>query len=542
MSINHTKLLSGRTPVVPYANLDSSRYQFLALGQAEPNLGAGANNSILTISTNNTRVWSNSITLSSISITGNVTAGNFLTSGLISATSTITSSANIIGGNLLTGGLVSATGNVTGNFILGNGSQLTGIITSVSNVVNGNSNVSIATANANVTISVSTVGNVAVFTPTGVSVLGNVSVSNTISATGNIYTAGYFVGTFAGNISGNLTVPGANTDIIYNNNGNAGASSAFTFNQSSNLMTITGNITATGNITGNYILGNGSFLTNVAADANSLTGNRLNSNVIYSNLQTVGTLANLSVSGNATIGNIIIVDTTLSSTGNLIAFAGAYGIVLPTGNSAQRPLTPPTGTTRFNTTIDSTETWDGSAWVSGGNVIAPGSISNQQISPNGSDYIFSLTQSSTTAGVLVSINGVWQQPDIAYTVTGNSIAFTQIPYITDIIDVRFISYLTTISYLTNSAGNSAVNVSPSGNILFTTANNAFATMTDSYFNINYPISAAGNVTIGGLLTSPQQTKASNAAGIAGQICWDANYIYVCTALNTWKRTALTGGY
>jgi hypothetical protein len=180
--------------------------------------------------------------------------------------------------------------------------------------------------------------------------------------------------------------------------------------------------------------------------------------------------------------------------------------------------------------------------VSGGNVIAPGSISNQQISPNGSDYVFPLTQSSTTAGVLVSINGVWQQPDIAYTVTGNSIAFTQTPYITDIIDVRFISYLTTVSYLTNSAGNSAVNVSPSGNILFTTANNAFATMTDRYFNINYPISAAGNVTIGGLLTSPQQTKASNAAGIAGQICWDANYIYVCTALNTWKRTALTGGY
>ena len=128
MSINTTKLLSGRSPVVPYANLDSSRYQFLALGQAEPNLGAGANNSILTISTNNTRVWSNSITLSSVSVSGNVTAGNLLTNGLISATSTITSSANIIGGNITTAGLVSATGNVTGNFIFGNGSQLTGIV------------------------------------------------------------------------------------------------------------------------------------------------------------------------------------------------------------------------------------------------------------------------------------------------------------------------------------------------------------------------------------------------------------------------------
>lgn len=36
-----------------------------------------------------------------------------------------------------------------------------------------------------------------------------------------------------------------------------------------------------------------------------------------------------------------------------------------------------------------------------------------------------------------------------------------------------------------------------------------------------------------------QTPASaSAAGDAGQICWDANYIYVCTATNTWKRSAL----
>jgi hypothetical protein len=48
-----------------------------------------------------------------ISATGNVTGGNLLTTGLISATSTITSAANVTGGNILTGGLISATGNVT---------------------------------------------------------------------------------------------------------------------------------------------------------------------------------------------------------------------------------------------------------------------------------------------------------------------------------------------------------------------------------------------------------------------------------------------
>ena len=30
-----------------------------------------------------------------------------------------------------------------------------------------------------------------------------------------------------------------------------------------------------------------------------------------------------------------------------------------------------------------------------------------------------------------------------------------------------------------------------------------------------------------------------AAGNAGEICWDASYVYVCTATNTWKRAALT---
>ena len=36
-----------------------------------------------------------------------------------------------------------------------------------------------------------------------------------------------------------------------------------------------------------------------------------------------------------------------------------------------------------------------------------------------------------------------------------------------------------------------------------------------------------------------KTPASaSATGAAGEICWDANYIYVCTATNTWKRTAI----
>jgi hypothetical protein len=37
-----------------------------------------------------------------------------------------------------------------------------------------------------------------------------------------------------------------------------------------------------------------------------------------------------------------------------------------------------------------------------------------------------------------------------------------------------------------------------------------------------------------------KTPASaTATGTDGEICWDANYIYVCTATNTWKRTAIS---
>jgi len=32
---------------------------------------------------------------------------------------------------------------------------------------------------------------------------------------------------------------------------------------------------------------------------------------------------------------------------------------------------------------------------------------------------------------------------------------------------------------------------------------------------------------------------SSSTGVAGQIAWDANYVYVCTSTNTWKRSALT---
>lgn len=41
------------------------------------------------------------------------------------------------------------------------------------------------------------------------------------------------------------------------------------------------------------------------------------------------------------------------------------------------------------------------------------------------------------------------------------------------------------------------------------------------------------------VTTPTVPASATASGTAGDIAWDADYIYVCTATNTWKRVAIS---
>lgn len=49
---------------------------------------------------------------------------------------------------------------------------------------------------------------------------------------------------------------------------------------------------------------------------------------------------------------------------------------------------------------------------------------------------------------------------------------------------------------------------------------------------------SGNARMRPLISDTVPASAS-ATGVAGTICADANYIYICTATNTWKRAALS---
>ena len=103
------------------------------------------------------------------SASGNVTGGNVLTGGLISATSTITSAANITGGNVLTGGLISATANITGGNVLTGG-----LISATGNITGGNVNTNNLVGTA---ITITSTGALNL-TPTGNITVNNKNINN----------------------------------------------------------------------------------------------------------------------------------------------------------------------------------------------------------------------------------------------------------------------------------------------------------------------------------------------------------------------------
>ena len=142
--------------------------------------------------------------------------------------------------------------------------------------------------------------------------------ANGITAFPGNVSAPNFIGNVVGNISGNITVPGANTEILFNDAGIAGASNAFTFNKTSNVLTVNGNISSLnatlGNLaTANYVnVANDLTVTGNASAGNINAGNLLTANYVTGtlttasqpNITTVGTLGSLSVTGNIGAGNI----------------------------------------------------------------------------------------------------------------------------------------------------------------------------------------------------------------------------------------------
>ena len=229
---------------------------------------------------------------------------------------------------------------------------------------------------------------------TNVGTLGNLTVSGNITA-GNLY------GNINGNISGNIIVPGSNTQVVFNNSGLLGASSGFTFDKATNIVVISGNAEI-----GNLTTINGIFVTGT-------------------NISTVNTNANIYLSPTGT---------------GIVQITGTGAFSMPAGTTAQEPSGVPTGSLRFNTDTGSPEFFNGVNWIS-----LTTSVSFQTFSGNGTGNTYPLNQSTTAGGIIVSLNGVQQTPNVAYTVNGSSITFAEIPETTDVVDIRYIASGQTIA-------------------------------------------------------------------------------------------------
>ena len=269
---------------------------------------------------------------------GNLTGGNLLTSGIMSAT------GNVSGGNIRTTGQVSATGNVTGAYIIGDGSQLTNItVSGGSAIVNGTSNVR-AIANSNITIGIGG-SNVAVWANTGGFVTGLISATGNITG-GNLRTAGQVSAT--GNITGGNILAGSGVGV----GGDVGVGGIIFANGNINTNT---SFNAVGNIFGSYFLGNGAFLSGLSSTSRITAGTtELGVSTPSGNIQaTIGGTANIAV----------ISTQGIDVTGNITASANVEGVgVSVTGNVTG-------GNLRSNGLISSAGN------ITGGNIAGTGNVS-----------------------------------------------------------------------------------------------------------------------------------------------------------------------
>jgi hypothetical protein len=297
------------------------------------------------------------------SANGNVTGGNLITAGAVSAAS-VSASANITGGNLISSGDISATsaanvqfgastvlrsGNTTLNAngvyqsSAGNSTQIiqistNGVANGIAIGTDGDVNSSIlssggiefAVDGTLVANGIPGAGNlIASITNTGLEVVGLISATGNVIA-GNITTSGA-----GGNISGANVISGTTFSATGNITGG-------------NLNAGSGVVSTTGNIIGGNLNAAGlSLSSNVVSEINSTSNITTTANISGGNVLTGGAIsaASVSASGNITGGNVItsggnisganvISGTTFSATGNITGgnlLAGS-GIISTGGN------------------------------------------------------------------------------------------------------------------------------------------------------------------------------------------------------------------
>ena len=430
--------------------------------------GTGANvNGYLTVSGN---IISSNANLGNAAIAnyfiGNLygnanTAGTVTTNAQPNITSVGTLTSLNVTGNIVSGNVYANSGLIKAQYLYGDGSNLSNLSAGVT-VVNGNSNVSIPIANGNVNISAVGNANILVVTGTGVNVAGTINATGTITGnfSGNVITAsqgnitslgtltgltvngianlgavgnvkitggssnGYLYTDGAGNLTfGSIvnTPPGgANNAVQYKDGGTYQGSSNFTFNPASNLVSITGNLSVTGNANVSNL--NATLLTGTLTVASNQQSNiRLLGTLDYLIINTAGYLS--MGNGNITAGNISLIAAGSANLGNSATANYFIGNFYGTANTATNATNASallqntsTATTVYPTFTTSSANGNSSAVfnssisanLSNASITATtfvGALSGAATSATTADTVTTATQGNiTSVGTLTSLN------------------------------------------------------------------------------------------------------------------------------------------
>ena len=307
-------------------------------------------------------------------------------------------------GNLtFSGSLLDVTGAVTASGAVTGGSITDGTATLASGSLTGAVNVTASGTITGVTLSVS-----------GESTLASATVSDLTS--GRVVLAG---------------TAGAIED-----------SGNFTFDGTTATITGAADIDNVG-IDGNSITGTGNLILEASA-ASAIVVNEAGVDVDF-RVEGTGEANALFVEGSS--GNVGIKTATPTS-GATLHINSTDSMIVPTGTTSERPASAAEGMTRFNTTIDKLEFYNGTEWLIAGadfTIIVADSFDG-----DGSTVAFTISESSTTAGVMVAINGVLQDPGTAYSVSETTLTFTEAPVTGDNIDARILTTTATVDDATSA--------------------------------------------------------------------------------------------
>ena len=411
-------------------------------------------------------------------------AGTVYTNAQPNITSVGTLSSLTVTGNITSGNVYANSGIIKAQYLQGDGSNLTNLSAGII-LVNGNSNVSIPTTNGNVSISAVGNANILVVTGTGVNVVGTINATGTItgnfsgnvitSSQGNITSLGTLTGlTVSGTANlgavGNVKITGGNSGQLLQSDGNGnllfssvitqtipGVANVVLLSSGSNTIIASGNIkfndpqldiTGTLAVTGNANVGN--------LSATSLTGTLTTASNQQPYITRLGTLDYLIInttgylsmgSGNITAGNISLIAAGSANLGNSATANYFIGNFYGTANTA---TTAGTVTTAAQGNITSVGTLTGlgvNGTITGVNITANSGV----FTGNGS-ALTALNASNVSSGTLAQARLANASVTLGSTALTLGSTVTTVAGLTSVTSTTFVGALTGAATSATTAG------------------------------------------------------------------------------------------